>query len=129
MIKILKRSILGSAPGASRYPLSNVGSTRLSRYFASNGKNPQTEVKKGSSSSIFLSRAAIQEQVRSIVKNLDQFYENREKTSPDEHKKIEDEHLQQLLNQRILRREFLNDGAGLTLKAISYFFATSRYRN
>ena len=74
-----------------------------------------------------MSRAAIQEQVRSIVKGLDQFYENRERTSPDEHKKIEEEHLQQLLNQRILRREFINDGAGLTLKYISFMFATSRW--
>jgi hypothetical protein len=94
--------------------------------FSTNGKPNPNETRKQPVSSIFLSRAAIQEQVRSIVKGLDQFYENRERTSPDEHKKIEDEHLQQLLNQRILRREFINDGAGLSLKFISYMFATSR---
>lgn len=127
MFRVLRKvSITGPSVIPAQMRCMSRGSV-FGRQFSTNGKPNQNEIKKPPASSIFLSRAAIQEQVRSIVKGLDQFYENRERTSPDEHKKIEEEHLQQLLNQRILRREFINDGAGLTLKYISFMFATSRW--
>lgn len=83
--------------------------------------------KKTAFTNAFVSRASIQEQARSIIKNYDQFYENREKPKPEEQKNIQEEHLQQLLNKMILKREFFNDFIGVSLKTLSFLTATSRF--
>lgn len=85
----------------------------------------QIPEKKTQLPNVLISRASIQEQIRSIVKNFEQFYENREKPEGAEQEKIAEEHMQQLLNKMILRREFCNDAIGVSLKSLSLFTATS----
>ena len=86
---------------------------------------PPSNQDKKPSDFVFLKRSAIKDQIRSIVKNLDQFHENRETANPEEQKKIGEEHVQELLNKRILKREFVNDAISMTLKGVSLFYATA----
>ena len=107
-------------------PFNRWKTSRTKMCFLSHSNKNKEDAKSYMTNKIFLSRANIHEQVRKIVKNFDSFYENREKMDIQDQRKIEDEHLQELLNQRILKREFLNDGAAIFLKSLSFFYATTK---
>lgn len=63
--------------------------------------------------------------IQSAQFDISKFYVNRENPSKEEIKKIEDEQIQQLLNKRILKREFLNDFVAISLKYLSLISATT----
>lgn len=72
-----------------------------------------------------ITRKEIQEQLKSFSNDINKFYKSHEATSQKEQNIVKEEHLSTLLNTRILRREFLNDGLGISLKALSLYTATS----
>ena len=63
--------------------------------------------------------------IQSAQFDISKFYLNRENPSVEEIKKIEDEQIQQLLNKRILKREFCNDFVAISLKYLSLISATA----
>lgn len=75
--------------------------------------------------SILVSREKIQQDLNQMIKLLGFFNQKREQCPEDEQKKIKEETLQKLLNDRILLREFFNDFVGILLKSISVYMATS----